>query len=108
MTYACPTWEFAADNHHLLKFQCLQNKVLRTIGNFPRRTPVRDVHMALKLPYICDYITNYAGNKQKSYKIMKMQMFITLDKANCDTGNIRGLNLAAVNHTTVQVTRLLL
>jgi hypothetical protein len=41
-----------------------------------------------------------------SYKIMKMQMFATMDKANPDTGNIRGLNLAAVKHTTVQVTRL--
>jgi hypothetical protein len=51
---------------------------------------------------------NYAGNKQKSYKIMKMQMFSTLDKANRDTGNKRGLNLTAVNHTTVQVNRLLL
>jgi hypothetical protein len=39
---------------------------------------------------------------------MKMQMFATLVKANCDTGNIRGLNLAAVKHTTVQVTRLML
>jgi hypothetical protein len=47
-------------------------------------------------------------NKQKSYKIMKMQLFATLDKANRDTGNIRGLNLAAINHTTVQVNRLLL
>jgi hypothetical protein len=37
---------------------------------------------------------------------MKMQMFATLDKANPDTGNIRGINLAAVKHTTVQVTRL--
>jgi hypothetical protein len=45
---------------------------------------------------------NYAGNKQKSYKITKMQMFTTLDKANCDTGNIRGLNLAAVRHMTIQ------
>jgi hypothetical protein len=51
---------------------------------------------------------NYAGNKQKSYKIMIMQMFATLDKAICDTGNIKGLNLAAVKHTTLQVTRLLL
>jgi hypothetical protein len=34
--------------------------------------------------------------------------FATLDKANPDTGNIRGLYLAAVKHTTVQVTRLLL
>jgi hypothetical protein len=39
---------------------------------------------------------------------MKMQMLATLDKANHDTGNIRGLNLAAVKHSTVQVTRLLL
>jgi hypothetical protein len=37
-----------------------------------------------------------------------MLMFATLDKANPDTENIRGLNLAAVKHTTVQVTRLLL
>jgi hypothetical protein len=51
---------------------------------------------------------NYAGKKQKSYKITKMQMFAILDKANPDTGNIRGLNLVAVKHTTVQVTRLLL
>jgi hypothetical protein len=37
---------------------------------------------------------------------MKMQMFTTLDEANPDTGNIRGLNLAAVKHTTLQLTRL--
>jgi hypothetical protein len=37
MTYASPAWEFAADTH-LIKLQRLQNKVLRTIGNFPRRT----------------------------------------------------------------------
>jgi hypothetical protein len=55
-TYACPAWEFAADNH-LLKLQRLKNKVLRTIGHLPRRTPVRDLHMAFKLPYIYDYIT---------------------------------------------------
>jgi hypothetical protein len=51
MTYACPAWEFATDNH-LLKLQRLQNKVFRTIGNFPRCRPVRDLHMAFKLPYI--------------------------------------------------------
>jgi hypothetical protein len=32
MTYACPAWEFAADTY-LLKLQCLQNRVLHTIGN---------------------------------------------------------------------------
>jgi hypothetical protein len=58
MAYACSAWEFAADNH-LLKLQRLQNEVLRTIGNFPRRTPVRDLYMAFKLRiYIYNYITN--------------------------------------------------
>jgi hypothetical protein len=50
MTYACPVWELAADNH-LLKLQHQQNRVLCTTENFPRRTPVRDLHMAFKLPY---------------------------------------------------------
>jgi hypothetical protein len=39
---------------------------------------------------------------------MKTQMFSTLDKVNSDIGNIRGLNLVAVKHTNVKVTRLLL
>jgi hypothetical protein len=33
-------------------------------------------------------------------------MFATLDKVKPDAENIRGLNLAAVKHTTVEVTRL--
>jgi hypothetical protein len=77
MTYAFPGWKLAAGNH-LLKLQGLQNKVLRTIGNSPSCTPVRDLHMAFKLPYLYDYIKNYEGNKQKSYKIMKMQMFLNI------------------------------
>jgi hypothetical protein len=57
MTYACPTWDFAADTH-LMKLQRLQNKVLRTIGKFPRRTPVRELHKALYILYILVYVTN--------------------------------------------------
>jgi hypothetical protein len=53
MTYARPAWEFAADTH-LMKLQRLQNKVLRTIGNLPRRTPVRDLHIAFKISYVYD------------------------------------------------------
>jgi hypothetical protein len=56
MTYACPAWEFAAECH-LLKLQRLQNKVLRTIGNFPRRTSVHHMHEAFHIPYIYDCIT---------------------------------------------------
>jgi hypothetical protein len=40
-----------------------------------------------------------------SYKIMKMQMFATSEKVKPDIGNIRGLILAVVKHTIVQVIR---
>jgi hypothetical protein len=52
MTYAYPAWEFAADIN-LLKLQRLQNKVLRTTGNFP----VRELHMPFKVPYNYDCMT---------------------------------------------------
>jgi hypothetical protein len=58
MTYASPSWEFAADTQ-LIKLQRLQNKVLRTASKFPRRTPVRELHMAFQ--------QKYADSKQKSY-----------------------------------------
>jgi hypothetical protein len=54
MTYACLAWELVAE---LLKLQCLQNKVLRTIENFARWTLVHDLHMAFNLPYVYNYIT---------------------------------------------------
>jgi hypothetical protein len=53
-------------------------------------------------------LQNYAGNKQKLYRITKMQMSAILGKAKPDTENIRSLNLAAVKRTTVQAPRLLL
>jgi hypothetical protein len=55
MTYACPTWELTADAY-LLKLQRMQNKVLRTTGNFPRRTSVCDLHTAFNLPHVYCYM----------------------------------------------------
>jgi hypothetical protein len=43
LTYAYLSREFAAECR-LLKLQRLQNRVLRTIGNFQRRTSVHDMH----------------------------------------------------------------
>jgi hypothetical protein len=56
MTYSCPAWELAVGTY-FLKLQRLQNKVLRTIVNFPRCIPVRDLHTAFNLPCVYDYIT---------------------------------------------------
>jgi hypothetical protein len=88
-----------------MKLQRLQN-VIRIIGNFSRRTPVRDLHMAFKLPYIYDYITKLCRQQEV------LQNHENADVRNIgqgeppDTGNVRRLSLAAVKHTTVQVTRL--
>jgi hypothetical protein len=64
MTYACPAWEFAADTY-LLKLQRLQHKVLITTGNFPRHTPVCELHKAFTIPYIYDYITKLCRKQAK-------------------------------------------
>jgi hypothetical protein len=98
MTYA---WEFAADTH-LMKLQRLQNKVLRTIGNFPRRTPVCDLHIAFKIPYVYDYITKLCrqhreviqnhdnenvrnvgqgGTRHRKYKSLKVSGVQTYDRS---------------------------
>jgi hypothetical protein len=77
MTYACPAWEFAADTH-LLRLQRLQNKVLRTIGNFARRTPVRELHKAFNIPYTYDYIT----------KLRRQQAKIVQNNGNANVCNI--------------------
>jgi hypothetical protein len=107
MTYASPAWEFAADTR-LLKLQRLQNKVLSTIDNFPRRTPVRELLKAFNIPYIYDYIT----------KLCRQQAEVIQNHENANVRNAgqgeaqhrkhKGLNLAAVKPTTVQVSILLL
>jgi hypothetical protein len=58
MTYACPTWELVADTY-LLKLQRLQDKVLRNIGKFPRRTPFCDLHTTFNLLYVYNYIIKF-------------------------------------------------
>jgi hypothetical protein len=91
MTYACPAWEFAADNH-LLKFLRLQNKFSAPLEIF------QGAHLFANCTWLSNFRIytiiwqSYPGNKWKSYKIMKMKMFAILDKANCDR-KYKGLKL---------------
>jgi hypothetical protein len=64
MTYACPTWEFAADTH-LMKLQRLQIKVPRTIGKFARNTPILDMYISFQIPYIYDFIIKLCKQQAK-------------------------------------------
>jgi hypothetical protein len=56
MTYACPTWECAAEAHPL-KLQRLRSRVLLATGNLDRCTPVAELRMAFKPPYVYVYVT---------------------------------------------------
>lgn len=43
--------------------------------------------------------------KHRSHKIMRMNLFVPKDKLKPDKESIRGLNLAAVKPTNIQVTK---
>jgi hypothetical protein len=89
-----------------MKLQRLQNKVLRTICNYPRRTPVRDLHLAFQIPFVYDYIIKLCRQQAEVIKNHDNENVRTIGQGDPDRGNIKGINLAAVKHTTVQVTRL--
>jgi hypothetical protein len=84
---------------HRLKLQHPQNKVLHTTGNFPRHMPVCNLHVAFKILYVYDTVTILC--RQQAEVMQNHEV-----KANRNTGNIKGLNLAAVKPTTAQVTKL--
>jgi hypothetical protein len=58
------SYTFAAETH-LLKLQRLQNKILRTIGNFPTGASVRDMQVAFYIPYVYGYITKLSRQQAK-------------------------------------------
>jgi hypothetical protein len=59
--------------------------------------------MAFKFLHEYDYMTQLC--RQQAETIHNHE-YATSDKGKSDTENIRGLNLAVVKHTTIQVTRL--
>jgi hypothetical protein len=84
MTYFCPTSEHTAEAH-LLKLQRLQNRVLRAIGKLDRCTPVRELHVDLKISYVYDYIT----------KLCRIQTELILKYVNL---NVCGIGQEGVRH----------
>ena len=49
LCYACPVWSYTAASNYK-KLQITQNKFLRFVGSFPRRTPVMLIHESLDVP----------------------------------------------------------
>jgi hypothetical protein len=102
ITYACPAWEFAADARRL-KLQRLQNKAPSTIGKFPKCTPVHKLHMSFRVPYIYDYITKLCRQQAEVKQNHKNADVRDIGKMKSYAENIRGLSLAEVKLTTVQI-----
>lgn len=65
MIYARSTSKYATDIQ-LFQFQRLEKRVLCAIANFNRRISVREIHMALRIPYVYGCITKLR-RKQRSY-----------------------------------------
>jgi hypothetical protein len=60
------------------------------ICNFRRSTQTRDLHADFRIHRVYDFITNDASNNKECFKIIKAQMFTTLDNAKPRTKNTRG------------------
>jgi hypothetical protein len=69
----------------LLKLQRLQNRALRAIANLDRRSPVRELHVASKIPYVFDYIT----------KLRRTPAELILNHVN---PNVRGIGQGEARH----------
>jgi hypothetical protein len=69
-----------------MKLQPLQNKVLRTIVNLIRRTAIRDLHMAFKIPFVYDSIT----------KLCRQQAEVI---QNHDNQNVRNIGQGEARHS---------
>jgi hypothetical protein len=64
IAYVCLNWDYAADAK-LLKLQRLQHRFLHNIRNIVRSTPVYEVHMALRNPYVYNFITKLCRNQRE-------------------------------------------
>jgi hypothetical protein len=82
--------------------------VLRTIGNFPRCTPVRDLHEALNVPYVSDYVTKLCRQQAEVTQNCVNEHVRSIGQGEGRQEIIKSLNLAAFKLTTLQVTELLL
>jgi hypothetical protein len=68
----------------------------------------RDTILTASKPnhWVMHPVVRVSTNIYRNLRTQQMKMFVILDKARPHTENIRGLNLAAVTCTTVQVSKL--
>jgi hypothetical protein len=106
MTYACPAWELATETY-VLKLQRLENKVLRTTGNLPRYTLVRDMHVAFQIPYVYDYMTKLCRRQAEIIHNHENENVLNIGQDETPHRKLKMLKLDGGHFTTAQVSRYL-
>jgi hypothetical protein len=91
----CCTWELVIDTK-LLKLQVYKTRFSAPMEIFEGAHWSENCTRLSTFHIYAIIQQNCSGDKHKSYKIMRMDMFAVQDKAKPDTENIRGLNLAVV------------
>jgi hypothetical protein len=92
----------AADTH-LMKLQRLRNRVLRAIGNIDRSTPVRDLHLAFKIPYLYDYVSKLCRRQAEVILNHENPNVRAIGQGEPRHRKLRGLNFVADKTKIVQV-----
>jgi hypothetical protein len=93
-------WYFNISSLDLLKLQCLQKKFLCTNGNFPRPTPVCNLHTAFNLPYVYNYKSKLCKQQAEVIKNHENEHVGSIRQVKARCRNIRDLNLVVVKLTT--------
>jgi hypothetical protein len=71
--------------NNLIREDALQRRIHRAIGNLDRCTPVRELHVAFRIPYVYDYMT----------KLCMTQAEVVLNSVN---PNVRGIGQREARH----------
>jgi hypothetical protein len=91
---------------HLLQLQHLQNKVMCVTGKFLAPSALQIACAFQESVYVIILLQNCAGNKLKSYEIMRIKMLAALDKTKPSTGYYKRVKLGSCQACICQVTKL--
>jgi hypothetical protein len=101
----CPAWELEADTY-LLKIAAPTKQGSAHHWKFPECTPVRDLHTAFNLPYVYGYVRKLCRRQTEAIQNHENAHVLGIGQDEARHRKYRGINLAVVKLTTVQVIKL--
>jgi len=94
-----PAWECEADTCRVkLRRLCI-------VGNFPRRIPTRELHVAFNIPYIYDFITRLCRQEADVIRNHENPYIRNTGTVKVHTESIRDVHLAAARPTPLQASK---